>query len=152
MRTVTVIKRWYPHCSEIDCYWANARKFWGSRAVNVTKKVVSMLSGGKLLLGNCEGASRGRNLVFVRLYFALPRRCPTCCEILDPLRIARIEGGGCISEYELAFPDMAWDLGYLIHLCFHQHPIKPTKAEWTLKVKGEIVLDHVVFWFSCAHW
>ena len=106
-RTTTVTKRWYPHCSEIDCYWTNARKFWGSRSVNVTKKVVSMLSGGKPLLGNCEGASRGRNLVFVRLYFALPRRCPTCCEILDPLRIARIEGGGCISEYELAFPEMA---------------------------------------------
>ena len=88
-----------------------------------------------------------------------PRRCPTCCEILDPLRTARLEGGGYICEYELAFPEMAWDLEYLIHLCFHPHTIKPTKVEWTLnvkgappkkKVKGEIVLDHVVFWFSCA--
>ena len=79
-----------------------------------------------------------------------PRRCSICCEILDPFGIVRLEGGGYISEYELAFPDMAWDLGYLIHLCFHQHPIKPTKAEWTLKVKGETVLDHVVFWFGCA--
>ena len=45
---------------------------------------------------------------------------------------------------------MAWDMGYLTHLCFHPHLIKPTKAEWTLKVKGETVLDHVVFWFGCV--
>ena len=36
-----------------------------------------------------------------------PRRCPICCEILDPLGIVRLEGGGYISEYELAFPEMA---------------------------------------------
>ena len=47
---------------------------------------------------------------------------------------------------------MAWDVGYLTHLCFHPHPIKPTKAERTLKVKGETVLDHVVFWFGSADW
>ena len=41
--------------------------------MNVTKEVESALSGGKLLLGNCEGASGGRNLVFVHLYFALPK-------------------------------------------------------------------------------
>ena len=79
-----------------------------------------------------------------------PRRCPICYEILDPLGIVRLEGGGYISEYELAFPEMAWDVGYLTHLCFHPHLIKPTKAERTLKVKGETVLDHVVFWFGCA--
>ena len=43
-------------------------------------------------------------------------------------------------------------MGYLIHLCFHLHLIKYTKAEWTLKVKGETVLDHVVFWFGRANW
>ena len=79
-----------------------------------------------------------------------PRRCPICYEILDPLGIVRLEGGGYISEYELAFPEMAWDVGYLTHLYFHPHLIKPTKAEWTLKVKGETVLDHVVFWFGCG--
>ena len=79
-----------------------------------------------------------------------PRRCPICCEILDPLGIVRLEGGGYISEYELAFLETAWDMGYLTHLCFHPHLIKPTKAEWTLKVKGETVLDHVVSWFGCA--
>ena len=73
------------------------------------------------------------------------RRCPICCEILDPLGIVRLEGRGYISECELAFPEMAWDMGYLTHLCFHPHLIKSTKAEWTLKVKGETVLDHVVF-------
>ena len=47
---------------------------------------------------------------------------------------------------------MAWDMGYLTHLCFHPHLINPTKPEWTLKVKGETVLDHVVFWFGRANW
>ena len=61
-----------------------------------------------------------------------PRRCPICCEILDTLRIVRLEGRGYISEYELAFPEMAWDMVYLTHLCFHLHLIKPTKAERTL--------------------
>ena len=78
------------------------------------------------------------------------RRCPICCEILDPLGIVRLEGGGYISEYELAFLEMARDVGYLTHLYFHPHLIKPTKAEWTLKVKGETVLDLMVFWFSSA--
>ena len=75
------------------------------------------------------------------------RRCPIC-EIPDPLRIVRLEGGGYISEYELAFPETAWDVGYLTLLCFHLHPVKLTKVEWTLKVNIETVLDHVVFWFG----
>ena len=79
-----------------------------------------------------------------------PRRSPICCEILDPIGIVRLEGGGYISEYKLAFLETAWDMGYLTHLYFHPHLIKPTKAEWTLKVKGETVFDHVVFWFGCA--
>ena len=79
-----------------------------------------------------------------------PRRHPICYEILDPLRTVRLEGVGYISEYELAFPETAWDVEYLTHLYFHPHLIKATKAEWTLKVKGETVLAHVVFWFSCA--
>ena len=41
-------------------------------------------------------------------------------------------------------------MGYLTHLYFHPHLIKPTKAEWTLKVTGKKVLDHVVFCFACA--
>ena len=64
-----------------------------------------------------------------------PRRHPICYEILDPLGIVRLEGGGYISEYELAFPETAWDMGYLTHLCFHPHLIKPTKEEWTLREK-----------------
>lgn len=36
-----------------------------------------------------------------------PRRCPVCCEFLDPLGIVRLEGRGYISEYELAFLEMA---------------------------------------------
>ena len=79
-----------------------------------------------------------------------PRRCPICYEILDLLGIVRLEGGGYINEYKLAFLETAWDVGYLTHLYFHLHLIRPTKEEWTLKVKGETVLDHVVFWFSCA--
>ena len=42
------------------------------------------------------------------------------------------------------------DVGYLTHLCLHPHLIKPSKAERTLKVKRETVLDHVVFWFGSA--
>ena len=76
-----------------------------------------------------------------------PRRRPICYEILDPLGIVRLEGGGYISEYELAFLETA--MGYLTHLYFHPHLIKPTKAEWTLTVKGETVLD-LVLWFGCA--
>ena len=79
-----------------------------------------------------------------------PRRCLICYEILELLGIIKLEGGGYISEYELAFPEMAWDAGYLTHLYFHPHLIKPTKTGWTLKVKGETVLDHAVFWFGCA--
>ena len=79
-----------------------------------------------------------------------PRKCPICCEILGALGIVRLEEGGYISEYELAFPETAWDVGYLTHPYFYPHLIKPTKAEWTLKVKGETVLDHEVFWFCCA--
>ena len=74
-----------------------------------------------------------------------PRRCPICCEILDPLGIIRLEGGEYISEYQLAFLETAWDVGYLTHLSFRPQLIKPTKPERTLKVKGETVLDHVVF-------
>ena len=61
--------------------------------------------------------------------------CPICYEILDPLGIVRLEGGGYISEYELAFLEMAWDVEYLTHLCFHPHLIKPTKAGRTLREK-----------------
>ena len=64
-----------------------------------------------------------------------PRRCPICYEILDPLGIVRLEGRGYICEYELAFPETAWDVGYLTHLYFHPHLTKPTKAEWTLREK-----------------
>ena len=73
--------------------------------------------------------------------------------LTPPLGIVKLEEGGYISEYELTFqfiPETAWDVGYSTHLCFHLHPIKPTKAEWTLKVNGETVSDHVVFWFGSA--
>ena len=68
-----------------------------------------------------------------------------CYEILYPLGIVRLEGGGYISEYESAFPETAWELGYITHMYFHPHLIKPTKAKWTLKFKRKTVLDHVVF-------
>ena len=40
-----------------------------------------------------------------------PRRCPVYYEILDPLGIIRLEGGGYVSEYEFAFLETAWDMG-----------------------------------------
>ena len=74
-----------------------------------------------------------------------PRRCPICCEILDPLGIVRLEGGGYISEYKLAFLEMAWYVGYLTHMYFHLHLIKPTKAEWTLREKQSWTM-----WYSVS--
>ena len=73
----------------------------------------------------------------------------------DPLSMefpGKNTGVGChfLREHKLAFPETAWDMGYFNHLYFHLHLIKPNTAEWTLKVKGETVLDHVVFWFGCA--
>ena len=76
------------------------------------------------------------------------RTYPICCEILNPLKLVRIEGRRYVSEHGLAFLETAWDMGYLIHLCFHLHLIKPTKAEQTVKVRGETILDNVVFWFN----
>ena len=76
----------------------------------------------------------GNSSLYARI-LPSPRTCPVCCEILDPLGIVGLEGRGYISEYELAFPEMAWDMGYLTHLCFHPPLIKPTKAERTLREK-----------------
>ena len=62
--------------------------------------------------------------------------------LLTPIRKEAewLEGRGYISEYELVFPEMAWNMGYLTHLCFHPHLIKPTKAEQTLRCSGSAVL------------
>ena len=107
-------------------------------------------SWGKLLPGIARGFLGAETWSLCAHTLPSSRRCPICYEILDPLGIVRLEGGGYISEYELAFPEMAWDVRYLTHLYFHPHLIKPTKAKWTFKVKGETVSDHLVFWFSCA--
>ena len=104
---------------------------------------VSTPSQGKLLPSNRQGIFRIGNWSLYAHILPSPRRCPVCCEILDPLGIVRLEGGGYRSEYELAFPEMAWDMGYLTHLCFQAH-------QGRTDFKGETVLDHVMFWFSCA--
>ena len=109
-----------------------------------------MLSWGKLLPSYLQEIVRRKTWSLCARILPSPRRRPICCEILDPLGIVRLEGGRYVSEYKLAFPETAWDVGYLTHLCFHLLLIKPTKVEWTLKAKGETVLDHVVFWFGCA--
>ena len=98
-------------------------------------------SQGKLLPSDHQGIFRiGNWSLYARI---LPS--PVCCEILDPLGIVRLEGGGYKSEYELAFLEMARDMGYLTHLCFQAH-------QGRTDFKGETVLDHVMFWFSCADW
>ena len=84
-----------------------------------------------------KGFLREETWFLCALILPSPRRCPICYEILDPLGTVRLEEGGYISDYELAFPEMAWDVGCLTHLYFHPPLIKPTKTEWTLKVKGE---------------
>ena len=108
-----------------------------------------MPSRGKLLPSHCQGIFR-RNLVFVRSYSALPKRVSHLLWNSWPPRNCQARKRGYISEYELAFLETSWDVGYLTHLYFHSHLIKSTKGEWTLKFKGETVLDHVVFWFGCA--
>ena len=88
---------------------------------------------GKIITSDRQGIFRiGNGFLYVHI-LPSPRRCPVCCEMLDPLGIVRLEEGGYISEYELAFPETAWDMGYLTHLCFHPHLIKPTKAERILR-------------------
>ena len=84
---------------------------------------------GKVITSDHQGIFRIGNWYLYAHILPSPRRCPICCEILDPLGIVRLEGGGYRSEYELAFPEMAWDMGCLTHLCFHPHLIKPTKAD-----------------------
>ena len=114
-------RRWSPCCLGVNCYQAIAKGLLGVETWSL--RICILLS---------------------------PKRCAICCEILYLLKIVRLEGGGYVSGYELAFLEMASDVGYLTHLCFHLHLIKSTKAERTLKVKGETVLDHVVFWFGRA--
>ena len=90
---------------------------------------------GKIITSDRQGTFRVGNWSLYAHILPSPRRYPICCEILDPLGIVRLEGGGYISEYELAFPEMAWDMGYLTHLCFQLHLIQPTKLERTVKEK-----------------
>ena len=110
-------RRWCLHCLGVNFYWAIAKE---------------ILMEETWFLCACSLPS--------------PRRCPICCEILDPLKTARLEGGRYINEYELAFPETAYDMGYLNHLSFHPHLIKPTKAEQTLS-QGRSSLGLCVFWF-----
>ena len=55
---------------------------------------VSKLSWGKLLLSDCQGIFTIGNWSLYAHILPSPRRCPVCCEILDPLVIVRLEGGG----------------------------------------------------------
>ena len=90
---------------------------------------------GEIISSDCQGTFRIENWSLYARILLSPRRCPVCCEILDLLAIVRLEGRGYISDYELAFPEMAWDMGYLTQLCFHPRLIKPRKAEQTLREK-----------------
>ena len=83
---------------------------------------------GKIITSDRQGIFRIGNWSLYARILPSPRTCPVCCEILDPLGSVGLEGRGYISEYEVAFPEMAWDMGYLTHLCFHPHLIN---AEWT---------------------
>ena len=99
-------RRWSPCCLGVNCYQAIAKGLLGVETWSL--RICILLS---------------------------PRRCAICCEILYLLKIVRLEGGGYVNGYELAFLEMASDVGYLTHLCFHWHQIKPTNAEQTLREK-----------------
>ena len=92
------------------------------------KRCVHTVSG-KIITSDHQGIFRIGNWSLYAHILPSPRRCPVCCEILDLLGIVRLEGGGYISEYELAFLETAWDMGYLTHLCFHLQLVNPTKVE-----------------------
>ena len=93
------------------------------------------MSSQKIIASDRPGIFRIGNWSLYAHILLSPSRCPVCCEILDPLAIVRLEGRGYISDYELAFPEMAWDMGYLTQVYFHPHLIKPRKAEQTLREK-----------------
>ena len=59
---------------------------------------VSTPSRGKLLPSDRQGIFRIGSWSLYALILPSPRRCPVCCEILDPLGIVRLEGGGYRSE------------------------------------------------------
>ena len=93
---------------------------------------------GKIITKQLPGDFLGEETWFLCAHILpSPRSCPICYEILDPLRIIRLEVVGYVSEYELDFLETAWDVGYLTHLYFHSPLINLTEAERTLKVKGE---------------
>ena len=81
--------------------------------MNVTEEVVSSSSGDKILRAIVKGLLGEETWPLCACILPSPRRCPICCEIFDPFRTVRLEGGAYISEYKLAFPEMAWDMGYL---------------------------------------
>ena len=62
---------------------------------------------GKILPSNSQGILGEETWFLCACILPSPRRCPICYEVLDPLRIVRLEGGGYISEYKLAFPETA---------------------------------------------
>ena len=62
-------RRWCPCCLGVNYYWAIAKVILGEETWS---------------LHACSLPS--------------PRRCAICCEILDPLKTARLEGGGYINE------------------------------------------------------
>ena len=106
-----------------------------------------MPSWRKLLSSNFQEIVR-RKLVFECSYSALPKEVSHLLWNYWPPRNCQATRRGIHKWVRLAFPETAWDVLYLTHLCFHPHLIKPTKADRTSKLKEETVLDHVVFWFS----
>ena len=65
-----------------------------------------MPSWGKLLPSYLQEIVRRKTWSLCARILPSPRRRPICCEILDPLGIVML-GGEYISEYELAFLEMA---------------------------------------------
>ena len=79
------------------------------------------MSWGKLLPGNRKRVTGGRNLVSVHVFCPPPGGVPSAVKVSIPSRqrgIAQAEKGKYMSEYELAFPEITWDAGYLTRLCF----------------------------------
>ena len=108
-----------------------------------------MPSWGKLLPSNSQEIFR-RNLVFVCSYSALPKEVSNLLWNSWLSRNYQARGGGYISK--TGFSRDGLGRGIFNPSVFSSTPDQAHQGRRTLKVKGETVLDHVVFWFGRADW
>ena len=77
---------------------------------------------GKIITRQSQEGYWGKKLgLCVHVFCPPPGGVPSAVKVSIPSRqrgIAQAEKGKYMSEYELAFPEITWDAGYLTRLCF----------------------------------